>query len=211
MIPLLLGRRLERDRRSLQAQVGQPCLDNLRRYEICRSSDDITQELATRPFQTGKGKRRRTNLVQDEDELFPATVERSEFALDSATPGPDGVARVEHLDDDVAHLKHLAERLGVQFQARVLDLAFALVHLIFLVVQHGVLAGLSIGGESGSEGGGRSESGALLVGRLGCLSPLELLLLDLRARCHISRGNEYLVTVESSKLTAMVLTRAFSA
>ena len=132
--------------------------------------------------------RRRTDLVQDEDELFPATVERSEFALDGATPGSDGVARVEHLDDDVAHLEHLAERLGVQFQARVLDLALALLQLVvFVVVQHGVLAGLGIGGEGGSEGGGGSESGALLVGRLGCFSPLQFLLLDLRTLAHIAR------------------------
>lgn len=120
----------------------------------------------------------RTDLVEDEDELLPASVEPLEFAFDGTAPRSDRVPRVQHLDDDVAHLEDFAQTLGVQLETRVLNLRLAFV-LVLVVVEHGILARLGVGGEGGREGSGRREGGALLIRGLGGLSSLELFLLDL--------------------------------
>ena len=96
-----------------------------------------------------KGKR--TNLVENEDELFASTVERFQFALDGAAPRSDGITRVQHLDNDVTHFEDLAQTLGVQLERRVLD------QLLVIVLVHLFVVERRIGRDGGGECGGRSE------------------------------------------------------
>lgn len=123
----------------------------------------------------------RTNLVEDQHELLPPSIHGLQLPLDRPAPRPDGVPRIQDLDNDIAHLEDLSQALGMQFERRVLHLRFLVVLVHRLAECEGVFPSCRVGGEGGSESGGRGERAALLVGGDGGISASGLFSLDLRS------------------------------